>query len=570
MPLLSPASPPILEPGVTSLRRFSVPSALALGAFALLLPLSAGAAAQQSAGPRLVTVDPTGDDSPMLVPNVCFAEGTSEQYVADIKTALSLQHGWNFEAKYFLANNWSGATEGSPFQLTWSLVPDGLSMEGGNSNTFARMNTLFAGNQALWISKFQAVFDRWEAVCGVDFVRVTAAGVEWDDGASWGSSSNDTTRGDIRLGMVPIDGSNGVLAFTYFPGSGIGGNMAIDTAENWAQGAGNDYRFFRNTISHELGHAMGFDHVCPTSGTKLMEPFISTSYNGPRHDDVRAAQRRFGDDAENDNTSATAFDVGALTGTTVALGAISSPVIANTSSLSIDANGEQDWFKFTVNSGPNLTLVLTPVGLTYNSVSENNCGGSSNVDSLAMDNLAFEVRSGATGATVLLTVDATAAGSAESLVNFGLPGTGTYFVRAFEQNSPTGSQLYLIDFNNSAFADVGAGKLGTNGFPRLAGTGLLTASGQNTLALSSAKPLSPAALFFGTSAINAPFKGGTLVPSPMLLNFFTTDGGGAVTLPFTWPTGIPAGVSVYWQYWITDAGATFGFSSSNALRGTTN
>ena len=36
-----------------------------------------------------------------------------------------------------------------------------------------------------------------------------------------------------------------------------------------------------------------------------------------------------------------------------------------------------------------------------------------------------------------------------------------------------------------------------------------------------------------------------------------------------WPTGMPGGLTVYFQYWIADSGGPIGFSASNAISGTT-
>src|SRR6185436_4448527 len=114
--------------------------------------------------------------------------------------------------EYYLGNRWPG-TQGSPITLTWSLVPDGLFIPGSNgepssnSSMFARMDAQFAGQggRATWVARIQSCFDRWHAVSGITYTRKTAAGVDWDDGAAWGSAGG-ATRGDIRISMHPIDG----------------------------------------------------------------------------------------------------------------------------------------------------------------------------------------------------------------------------------------------------------------------------------------------------------------------------------------------------------------------------
>jgi Thrombospondin C-terminal region len=115
--------------------------------------------------------------------------------------------------------------------------------------------------------------------------------------------------------------------------------------------------------------------------------------------------------------------------------------------------------------------------------------------------------------------------------------------------------------------NLGHGKAGLSGLPQLSGSGPMSDNSLNQITLVHAAPSSPATLVFGLSAINAPFKGGMLVPQPLLLVPLGTNALGAVSLPFTWPAGVPAGLSAYFQYWIQDGSATFGYSSSNGLKG---
>ncbi len=120
------------------------------------------------------------------------------------------------------------------------------------------------------------------------------------------------------------------------------------------------------------------------------------------------------------------------------------------------------------------------------------------------------------------------------------------------------------------FTDLDGALAGGAGTPKLAGSGTLAASTPVTLALSNAAPSSATALFVGLSALNAPFKGGTLVPNPdVVVPGLLTDGAGQLTLASTWPPGIPSGFSMYFQAWVADAGGPQGFAASNGLQGTT-
>jgi hypothetical protein len=520
------------------------------------------------------------DEAPERAPIVCFAEGTPDAVMNEIYEYLERRYGPPLpgEPKYQLGNRWTGG-QGTPITLSWSLVPDGLSIPGGvgeptaPSNLFARMNQLFGNQTQVWIGNIQSCFDRWEELSGIDFQRVTAAGQEWDDGASWGTSGNDTTRGDIRISMHSIGGANGVLAYAAFPNNG---DVVLDSSENWAQGTTDV--FMRNIIVHELGHSLGIAHVCPANGTKLMEPALSTGFDGPRHDDVRAVQRHYGDPFESDNTSGTANNIGLLSGTPITLGPVPSPAITNGSLLSIDANGESDFFRFTVGSASLLDVTVTPVGQTYNNGTQSQttgaCSAGTSINTQQIANLAFEVI-GTNGTTVLTTVSAGALGAAETLVDFLLPAGGDYFVRVFETDSPTGSQLYNLTVNataactGSAIAD-NPGCAGSGGCtPSLAMTGCPAANQAVTLSIGNAVGGQVAILLFGLSETAIPLGGGcflwlgTQIPISVSLPLGGVGAcNGAIALPTVIPGNVTPG-TVRLQAACSDPGKPGGFTLTN-------
>ena len=100
------------------------------------------------------------------------------------------------------------------------------------------------------------------------------------------------------------------------------------------------------------------------------------------------------------------------------------------------------------------------------------------------------------------------------------------------------------------------------------GTGALTTGSAGTLTLTGAKPSAAAFLFTSLAATPTPFKGGTLVPLPVLLGLpLGTSPGGQVALAWSsWPAGL-SGLPVHLQYAIQDAGAVAGVALSNAARG---
>jgi serralysin len=417
-------------------------SALLGGAWHVTTTMNACAAA--------ILAPPPAYEFNVNVPRVyCFAPGTDPAIMAYYNELMQ----YDPILRYQLADRWPGS-EGDPIVLRWSLVPDGLIIDGDvPSDLFSTLDAQFGGNRAVWISKIQACFDRWQALTGITYQRITYGGNDWDDGASWGSSGS-STRGDVRISGKNIDGPSNVLAYDYYPGSGIGGDMVLDTSESWGS-SGNDYRFLRNVIMHEHGHGIGLAHVCPTSGTRLMEPFLNTNFDGPQHDDARGAQRHYGDPFESDNSAAAANDLGTLTfGVTVSVGPVPPPTFLNGSVLSIDANGEVDWFKFTVTDEATLSVTVTPKGMTYDSSPQNgdgSCQSGNYVDSLSIANLNVQII-GEDGTTVIATAASQPAGGTEELSYVHLPtGAGTYYIKVYEGNSPTESQLYHLTVQANAY-----------------------------------------------------------------------------------------------------------------------
>lgn len=121
----------------------------------------------------------------------------------------------------------------------------------------------------------------------------------------------------------------------------------------------------------------------------------------------------------------------------------------------------------------------------------------------------------------------------------------------------------------SAWQDLGEALAGSGGLvPGLAGTGEMLAGTPFSIELSHAAPLAPANLVVGLSLLDAPFKGGVLVPATDLYIVLVTDAAGGVLLAGPWPAGIPSGTQIWFQEWVTDAGGPHGYAASNGLRAT--
>ncbi|MEE9391774.1 MAG: matrixin family metalloprotease [Planctomycetota bacterium] len=331
------------------------------------------------------------------------------------------------------ATNGGGLGQGDPMTLTYSFAPDGTTVpsgvgEGsGTSNLFAWLNGIYT-SASVWQNIFHEEFDRWSDLTGVTYVHETN-----DDGASFfGASGILNVRGDVRISAKAIDGNSGTLAYNFFPN---GGDMVLDSADSFYNTTSNNSRRLRNVISHEHGHGLGLFHVCPGNGTKLMEPFINTNFLGPQLDEIQGGQRHYGDRFEQNDTAAQATDLGSPADGTFTL-----------VDLSTDDNSDDDWFKFTVFGSKSVSATVRPIGATYLTGSQvSPCsGGGSSFDSLNVSNLALELID-SDGSTVLLAVDSGGIGQSETITNFTLPGSGTFYVRVVPDNTNS-VQLYELDF----------------------------------------------------------------------------------------------------------------------------
>ncbi|MCB9357958.1 MAG: matrixin family metalloprotease [Calditrichaeota bacterium] len=372
---------------------------------------------------------------------MCFEPGTPEDVVASLVNRI-----YQNPASYISGSRWTSTasgtsgTQGTPTVLTYSFVPDGVTVPddpppngfGNQTNNIHAMMTSKFGSVANGKARFRAAFDQWQALTGLTYVEETN-----DDGAALFSSVGVLgVRGDIRISAVPMDGSFGVLAYNYFPNTG---DMVLDNAENWGNSS-NSYRYFRNVVTHEAGHGIGLFHVCPDVCEYLMEPFICTAYDGPQHDDIRGGQRLYGDTTETNDSPATATFLG-------------SPADGTTTrtNLSIDDNTDQDYLSFTVPVNKQVTVTMTPVGEHYAQCAQTQSCTCSSSDSVhSHDDVNLSVRLYDTnGTTILGDASGQPAGVAETIANTALPGAGTYYIRVYQQTVSDQIQMYNLSFTLS-------------------------------------------------------------------------------------------------------------------------
>jgi hypothetical protein len=119
----------------------------------------------------------------------------------------------------------------------------------------------------------------------------------------------------------------------------------------------------------------------------------------------------------------------------------------------------------------------------------------------------------------------------------------------------------ITDSGAGSFVSLGGGLAG-NFAPELSGSGSLAANGAFTLSFTNLPPGTSGPLFVGFSLLGAPFKGGTMLPTPDVIISLST-GPGSLSIPASMPAGLPSSFSIYLQAWFPDAGAPKGACATN-------
>ncbi len=373
--------------------------------------------------------------------NFIFAADTADDYVkkvyeessSPIGPSFYLDNHWN--PIFTASNDGTSSAQGEALTLRWSIIPDGTLMPGyvGEATCASTLiadldDNYGSGN---WENEIANVFADWATKTGNKYIRELN-----DDGATWPTSTGVlNTRGDIRLGGCTIDGDSGILAYNFYPSTG---DMKIDSPDSY-YGSASLATAFHNVISHEHGHGAGIEHVCPVNKTKLMEPFITTSFKGLQHDDIRAVQRHYGD--YNELIGGLGNDISARA---TVLGSPTDGVAVDMLQVSIDDDGDEDWYSFSAaNSGKQVSVSLSPVGLTYLNGSQNgdgSCSAGTNINSLVVHNLNFEIID-SDGSTVIASGNSSPAGVNETLTDILLGLAGTKYIRVVGDSSDD-IQLY--------------------------------------------------------------------------------------------------------------------------------
>lgn len=344
-----------------------------------------------------------------------------------VSTTANAQSRWSTTA-----TDGSGLGLGDATTITWGFVADGTAISpafGGESSDPSGLIGFLdtnigagAGGSDLtnrpWYTLFDDIFDRWDALSGLKFVYEPNDGGAAIDGSSTPQGSLGVYA-DVRIGGHSIDGQSGsnTLAYNYFPDHG---DMVIDTDNvTFFSDSTNNYVGLRNVLAHEFGHGMGLPHVTANNSKQLMEAFVDLTFDGPQIDDIIEAQRRYGDNLEENGGNdafGSATDLGVFSGADIELGTdadMGSSVIevgpSESDFVSIDDDSDTDFLEITLTNTYDMSFKLDMVGPTYNhnGNSSYNLSRQSDLDIviLASDGSTVLGQSNNTGLDVLEQVD---------------------------------------------------------------------------------------------------------------------------------------------------------------------
>ena len=129
---------------------------------------------------------------------------------------------------------------------------------------------------------------------------------------------------------------------------------------------------------------------------------------------------------------------------------------------------------------------------------------------------------------------------------------------------PDSGSAYLFSVA-PPWTDLGFNLAGSCGTPALAGSGSLLPGATVTFSLENSCANALGLLVLGLDRIDAPLRGGLLVPRPDLLLPFPTNGLGGFEVTATVSPNMLPGTNVFLQAWVPDTGAPAGYAASNAI-----
>ena len=159
---------------------------------------------------------------------------------------------------------WGMGPLGTGADVTYSFMATGTPCASRAEPEGCTITALDAFMPTGWRAEIEAALGGWAAVSGLRFFEVPDAGEGFN---------RSGVSGDIRFGGHDLDGPGGTLAHAYFPppnGGSAAGDVHFDMDEEWVIGfQPSGYDIFQ-IAAHEIGHALGLEHV---DADVLMNPY---------------------------------------------------------------------------------------------------------------------------------------------------------------------------------------------------------------------------------------------------------------------------------------------------------
>ena len=116
---------------------------------------------------------------------------------------------------------------------------------------------------------------------------------------------------------------------------------------------------------------------------------------------------------------------------------------------------------------------------------------------------------------------------------------------------------------SEGFSHLGGAGAGMTGYPILLADGPPVPGQQVSVRLENAPPVSTGCLVVGLSALQLPWQGATLGPSPdLLVGPVAPSADGAAVITGRWPAGVPY---VWLQFWLTAAQPQGGLAATSTV-----
>jgi hypothetical protein len=213
----------------------------------------------------------------------------------------------SLEERRVMAN--FSSTWAMPQGISFSLVADGTDIYGAPSTLHATLQN--ALGTTVFRDEVQAAFRTWQGASNTFFYPRAN-----DDGTSFstpGGFQGLPTRGDIRIGMRPLDTSVGAIGIPFDPLTNAPGQIILNSNRAYsATGSGTTFDL-RTVLLQEIGHTLGLGNS--TNTASVMYEWYQGQRRSLDASDVSHLQALYGRPANDsfEGTSSVPFELGVST-----------------------------------------------------------------------------------------------------------------------------------------------------------------------------------------------------------------------------------------------------------------